>query len=114
MHVEIIELPGLLKVRLEGRLDSTGTASVESQFASDVLPRALPVVLDMQGVSFLSSIGIRLLIATSRGLLQSGSRLVLLSITDTVRQILETVGLTRSLAIAGGLEEALAMAKGQD
>src|SRR5262245_51858016 len=51
----------LIYVALDGRLDLEGTGEIDLQFTARTLAQRKPVVVDLAGVSFLASIGMRML-----------------------------------------------------
>lgn len=77
---------------LDGRLDVHGTEAIEKQFAEYVLAGKKSVVVDLADVTFLSSFGIRLLIANAKALKAKEGRLVLvLGQNDFARKTLKSV-----------------------
>ena len=64
---------------LRGRLDTTGVDEVELKFSSHTVPRGKPLLLDMSEVTFLSSLGMRMLLTVAKALDRRGAKTVLLS-----------------------------------
>ncbi len=95
------------KVALKGRLDIQGVSQVELRFNATVCPKAKPTVLDFSGVTFLSSMGIRMLISAARTMANKGARMVILSPQDLVRDTIVGASLEGVLPIAASEEEAL-------
>ena len=96
-------------ITLTGRLDIQGTAEIDTKFAVLSSSAERPVVVDLTGVSFLASIGIRSLISNAKAQQQRGGRMVLLvGDNATVSKTLETTGIDvlvpmfRTLAEAEG------------
>jgi len=58
-----------------------------------------PVVVDMSEVSFLASLGIRMLFQGAKALFADGSKLVILKPQPLVEEILQTAGLTEIMPI---------------
>jgi anti-anti-sigma factor len=69
------------------------------------------IVIDMSGVTFISSIGIRHLVMAAKALSRRNGRLVLLKPTEMVTEVLTTAGITEIVPIAETDAEALAMMK---
>jgi len=84
---------------LRGRLDTAGVGEVEVGFTAHTVPRAKPLLLDMSGVTFLSSLGLRMLLTVAKALNRRGVRTVLLSLQPAVRQVLSLSGYDQVLPI---------------
>lgn len=78
MQFESTTLPGdVTQLTLTGRLDVMGTQAIEQPFSFATTLRPGNILLDLSGVTFLSSIGIRLLITSARAQANRGGKLVL-------------------------------------
>ena len=102
----------LTYLALDGRLDLEGTGEIDLVFTSQTVAQRKPAVIDLGGVIFLASIGMRLLVTTAKGLSRFGHRCVLLNPRENVRAALDTAGLGHILLIAGNESEAFQMARG--
>ncbi len=102
----------LTYVALNGRLDLQGTGEIDLQFTSHTVAQRKPTVVDLGGVVFLASIGMRLLVTTAKSLSRFGHRCVLLNPRENVRAALETAGLANMLLIAASESEAFQLARG--
>jgi anti-anti-sigma factor len=81
-------------IRLSGRLDILGTGEVETKFAALAASSERRVVVDLTGVSFLASIGIRAIITNAKAQHQRGGRMVLfVGDNATVTKTLEATGI---------------------
>ncbi len=109
MQISVTKENGIFVLNLEGRLDHKGAADLD-----DVV-KALPdhpshLVLDMQGVDFLSSMGIRSLITWEKALKQRASAIVLCALTPGVSQVLRVAGLLDLFRTVENLDTALELA----
>jgi anti-sigma B factor antagonist len=68
----------LRRISLNGRLDIEGSEAIALKFTALTATAARRVVVDLTGVTFLASIGIRSLISNAKALQQRGGRMVLL------------------------------------
>lgn len=100
---------GLRRVRLAGRLDSAGVDHVELKFNAATAARDTDVIVDLAGVSFLASMGVRMLVAAAKTLGVKGHRLILLSPQAAVDEFLEATALYELLPVARSEEEAQAL-----
>jgi len=84
----------LRHIQLSGRLDIPGTEAISLKFTNLTASPSRRVVVDLRGVDFLASIGIRELIANAKALQMRGSRMVLLVDGDTaVAKTLNVTGI---------------------
>ena len=84
---------GPLRLALQGRLDAAGADKVEAGFAAVVSGAGRDVVVDLSGVSFVGSLGIRLLISAARTATRRGWRLVVFGVQPQVNEVFGTVSL---------------------
>lgn len=68
----------LRRITLTGRLDIPGTEAIALKLANLTSSPQRRIVLDISGVDFLASIGIRELISSAKSLQMRGSKLVLM------------------------------------
>ena len=94
-----------VKVTLHGRLDTTGVSGIETRFAAATARKN--ALVDLTEVSFLASMGIRMLISAARTLRQSGHKLVLVGPQSLVGEVLENAGLGQIVPIAADERAAL-------
>ena len=97
------------KLALRGRLDATGVAEIELKFTASVVPAARHAIVDLSGVEFLSSMGIRLLIMTARSLRSKKAKLVVFGAQPLVRESLESVAIGNLVPIAASESDALSL-----
>lgn len=92
-HEDVSE--DLRRIRLAGRLDMVGVGEVELRFTTLAATRPIGVLVDLTGVSFLASVGLRCIIHSARALEQKGGRMaILVGDNELVRSTLDTVGLS--------------------
>ena len=101
--------PGVIKIILDGRLDVTGAGIIDLQFSAIVAAHR-GVVVDLAGVTFLASFGIRTLLIGAKTVQRRGGRLVLLNPVADVECVLEVTGVAQLMPIYRDSEAALAAA----
>src|SRR5215831_13698326 len=100
---------------LRGRLDTAGVGEVELGFTAHTVPRAKPVLLDMSEVTFLASLGLRMLLTVARALDRRGVKMVLLSPQPAVRKVLSLSGFDQLIPVRDDEGTAVAfLAGGED
>jgi anti-anti-sigma factor len=110
MDMQVSEVGGVTKVALVGRLDTAGASRIETAFTARVVPPGRATIVDLSGVSFLASLGIRMLISAARGLAGRNAKLVLFGAPGPVAEVIETAALSTLIPVAASEAEAVAMA----
>jgi anti-sigma B factor antagonist len=110
MRLEYAKLEnGVHLLKLSGRLDIIGTGEIETEFAGYCAVDKGRVLVDLSGVDFLTSIGIRLLVVNAKALAARGGRMILLNPRPEVRTVLEIAGIPAIIPMYENLESALAV-----
>jgi anti-anti-sigma factor len=95
------------RITLTGRLDSRGTDEIAVKFAALAAAEKRRVVVDLTGISFLASIGIRALLGNAKALQQKGGRMVLfVGANPAVTKTLEATGIDALIPTFGDAAEA--------
>ena len=89
----------LVKVTLQGRLDSAGVDRVEVRFLAHLIPDGNSAVVDLSEVDFVASMGIRMLVSAARGLYPRQAKLALYGAQPSVLQVLEAVSLRQVMSV---------------
>ena len=101
---------------LEGRLDTAAVAKMEPGFAAKagaVSSQGGKVIIDLQDLTYLSSMGIRLLVSTLKQFKQRGITFVTIAPREgTVQELLKMASLTEHLNIVEGAAAAAAALAG--
>lgn len=82
----------IIKIALTGRLDLQGNQTIEMKLTSLAATKKAGVVIDMSGVEFLASIGMRTLISNAKAQASRGGELVLCNLQPLVKDVLSTSG----------------------
>ncbi|MBS0620030.1 MAG: STAS domain-containing protein [Verrucomicrobia bacterium] len=86
-------------LRLDGRVDAITTPALEREISSLFDAGHHTVLLDFEKVDYLSSAGMRLLLASTKRFMAKKGRFALFQIGDEVQEILKMAGFERVLAI---------------
>ena len=87
-------LESLRHIRLTGRLDITGIDEISTAFAGLSTSATRNIVVDLSGVTFLVSFGIRELITNAKVVKKRGGRMVIfVGNNKAVHKTLETTGI---------------------
>jgi anti-anti-sigma factor len=90
---------GQLRVALAGELDIVNAPELESQLATIEADAADTLVLDLRGVEFIDSTGLRALIAANERARAAGRRLVIVRGAKAVDRLLSLTQLDQRLEI---------------
>jgi anti-anti-sigma factor len=96
------------KVVLVGKLDIAGAQKIDAPLAK-VTESQGNIVVDMTGVDFIASIGLRHLVMAAKAVARGAGMLVLLDPNPMVTEVLLTSGLQAILPIVRSEDEARAM-----
>ena len=99
------------RVTLSGKLDIQGAETISLPLAT-LSGAKQNVVIDMSGVPFIASIGIRHLMSATKSLSRRGGRLVLFKPTEPVLEVLKTSGITDLISTATTEDEVRALVGG--
>ena len=103
------DLDNILICSLEGRLDTNTSAEVSEELLDHVAGSDRRVVINLQGLTYISSMGLRVLVMAAKAVNGAGGGLKLCCATPPVRKVLEISALDTLLGYHAELEEALAM-----
>ena len=107
MEISLESSGGVPIVSLDGRLDAFGAQQLETALP-DLVPDAdSGLVIDMTGVPYLSSAGLRVLLATDRKLRRKNGRVHLCNVSSYPLSVLKMAGFDQVFAIHVGKREAL-------
>ena len=84
-------------VALEGRLDTTTAPQLEAELSA--IPESMEtLVLDMSALEYLSSAGLRVILAAHKRMSRRGG-LIVRHVNETIREIFDVTGFTDILTI---------------
>ena len=103
--------PVSARIVLTGRLDLAGSAKIDLPFNAAAGSNR-NILVDMSGVTFVASIGIRTLVLGAKTVQRRGGRLLLISPQAEVEQVLEMTGVLDLLPVVRDEAEAMAAIDG--
>lgn len=102
------ELKGdVLFVRIKGRLDAVSSPEAEKKVFELINSGNHKVILELAGVSYVSSAGMRMLLATTKKIRSLSGKLCICSMSTNVLDVLKMSGFDHILELYGTEEEAL-------
>jgi anti-sigma B factor antagonist len=107
--VRVVEEPlagGIICVEVEGRLDAATVPVLEKALQHLLADAQYHLIVDMNAVSYVSSSGLRALLAARRQARSWGGDVYLCQLSARVREILEMVGFLSVFGVYATREEA--------
>ena len=109
MNISEEKLQGdVTKINLSGRMDIEGVGQIEIKFTGMCAAPRMAIIVDMSGVPYMSSIGIRALLMNAKAVSRRGGKFVLLNPEPNVKNVLVSSGIDQLIEIHHDLEKALA------
>ena len=99
MQCRIEELEECVVIAPLGRIDGSTVAGFMETVLAAIRNGPLPVVLDMQGVPFMNSAGLRVLLIAQRELARRDQRLIVRASPPAVDELLRVAGLDTLLEV---------------
>lgn len=100
---------GVQIIRLAGRLDAPAVPETEKVFRSVIHGGAQRVMLDLSGVEYISSSGLRLAIMLLKAIERAGGQLAFCSPSPFVSEVFSITHLSDRFDVYSSREEALAI-----
>ena len=88
---------GTLSVVLKGRLDTTTAPNLETELNSS-LPAATELILDCAELEYISSAGLRVILATQKAMNKQG-KMIIRNVNDSIMEVFEITGFVDILTI---------------
>ena len=108
MALKIIQTDaGYTHVALSGRMDIDGVKAVELEFTSVVCSKPQSAIVDITEVSFIASLGMRMLLSAAKNLRAKNFKVVLYNPQPVVQEALETAGFSTVMPIISDFAKAL-------
>ena len=92
---------------VEGHLNALTVGVLESNLDAVLLTDARRIVLDCSGLSFTSSAGLRVFLATVKRMKSRGGTCAFASLTPTVREVFEMAGFLETMEVHPSRDSAL-------
>ncbi|MDJ0875665.1 MAG: STAS domain-containing protein [Desulfobacterales bacterium] len=107
MKIETFEEQGVFCFKIEGRLDAVTSEAAEKQILDQVRAGSGPFLFDIQAMEYISSAGLRVLLATAKEIKRSEGRFALCAPNPNVRNIFQISGFASFFPITDTFEDGL-------
>jgi stage II sporulation protein AA (anti-sigma F factor antagonist) len=102
----------VLVLKPEGRLDSNNVGAAETEVFALLGQGYRHVVVDLSGLDYISSAGLRLILVAAKRLSMSSGKLALCAMKPNIREVFEISGFVSILTVVGSRQEAEAAVSG--
>lgn len=107
MTIEREQVGGKVVLRLSGRMDAENAGKLEPACDACIADGFTRLVIDLEGLAYISSMGLRSFVSVAKKLKDKGGELRVCRLTGLVRQVFEITRLTQVFPLHDTLESAL-------
>jgi anti-anti-sigma factor len=107
MEISRIEVGDAIKVTIEGNLDTNTSPDAQTYLDELVDSGQKKILISFESTNFVSSAGLRVILATAKLLSKNGGDLRLCNLSPTVRDVFEISGFTTILNVFDSEQEAI-------
>lgn len=98
MDVEIMNAGGVITAQVSGRIDSTTAPELDAKISSDV-KSAKNFVLDFANVEYISSAGLRVVLAASKVVKGNQGTFKIINTSPLIKEIFDMTGFSEVITI---------------
>jgi anti-anti-sigma factor len=107
LGVKSAEVKGVLVLEPQGRIDSSSVAAMDAAFHQALVP-GKPLLVDMSGVEYISSGGLRSFLITLKEVKKREGKMCLCDLTPSVSKVFKLAGFNTIFDIRSGRDETIA------
>ncbi len=107
MEISISESGDIRILSFQGNLDTNTAPEAESQINSLIEAGSQQLLVDFEQLEYISSAGLRVLLATAKKLKPGGGDLKICCLNHTVQEVFDISGFATILSVTASQEEAL-------
>jgi stage II sporulation protein AA (anti-sigma F factor antagonist) len=112
MIIQTVRESAAMVVSLSGRLDTVTAPDYEKKFDELISREEINFVVDFDKLEYISSAGLRVILATSRRIKGKNGKIHLANIGGNVKEVFEMSGFAGIFPVYGTVAEALKMITG--
>ncbi len=109
-EVECTGKQGVFVIRIAGRLDAAASTELEGACSRAIAGGAQTLILDMSGLRYVSSAGLRVVLSAAKDLQGRGGLLRIAGLSGMAREVFDLSGLTTLFPQHDSVETALSAA----
>ncbi len=108
MEIDIKEVGSVTVLGFSGNLDTNTAPDAESQINGLMDGGASRTLIDFENLNYISSAGLRVLLATAKNMITIDGALKICSLNKTVYEVFDISGFNKILSLEANEEDALA------
>jgi len=108
MDIQIRNVGGVSILDIDGNLDTNNSPSAEAEVNQLLDDGHDKILFNFADLNFISSSGLRVLLATAKKLKMTGGKMMVCGLNETVQEVFDISGFATILSLASNEEEALA------
>lgn len=108
MEINIKEVDGVNVVEFTGNLDTNTAPEAENQINVLLASGAAKILVNFKNLNYISSAGLRVLLATAKKMMTTGGSLKICSLNSTVQEVFDISGFSTILSVTANEADALA------
>lgn len=112
MEITIEQQSEIMIAVANGRVDSSNASSFQEELIAATDASNQSVILDLEGLSYLSSAGLRVILLIAKSLRTKDAKFAVCSPSDPIREIFEISGFTQIIPVHASKDEAVAALTG--
>ena len=99
---------GIMVVEIEGKMNTTDSPEAGAYLSELIGEGASKILLNLEGVDFVASTGLRVILSTGKKLAAAGGKLVICGLNPTVKEVFRMSGFSQMFAVLETEAEGLA------
>ena len=108
MEINIKEVNDVNVVEFTGNLDTNTAPEAENRINGLLDNGASKILINFESLNYISSAGLRVLLATAKKMMAAGGSLKICSLNSTVQEVFDISGFSTILSVAANEADALA------
>ncbi|MBR4660392.1 MAG: STAS domain-containing protein [Bacteroidales bacterium] len=92
MNIKVEEINGKMVATLEGEMDTAAAVEAEKVLKPLYQSEGKDIIIDCKGLEYIASSGLRILLSILKGAKATGSRVVLRSVNDDIKNVFSLTG----------------------
>ena len=108
MQIDIKEVDNIKVVQFTGNLDTNTAPEAENRINGLLDDDAAKILINFENLNYISSAGLRVLLATAKKMMATGGSLKICSLNKTVQEVFDISGFNTILSLEANEADALA------
>lgn len=107
MELSSTKTGGAVVVQAVGRVDGSNARNFQEGLEASIGADGESMVLDFEGLSYISSAGLRVVLLAAKTLQQQNAKLAVCSLSDSIREVFEISGFDKIVPVYADADEAI-------